>query len=89
MKINWKVRLKNPVFWVTVIPAAVACIYTVLGAVGIVPAVAKDDIIQYATMAVTALTALGVLVDPTTAGFGDSARAMAYDSPADSDNYFD
>ena len=28
MNINWKARFKNPVFWTTIIPAVVACLYT-------------------------------------------------------------
>ena len=81
MKINLKVRFKNPVFWLTVIPAAVTFIYTVLGAVGVVPAVSEDMIVNIITALVSALTTLGVLVDPTTKGVGDSERALGYDTP--------
>lgn len=81
MKINWKVRLKNPVFWLTVIPAAVTFIYTVLGAFGVVPAISQDMIVNIITALVSALTTLGVLVDPTTKGVGDSERALGYDEP--------
>ena len=86
MKINLKVRFKNPVFWLTVIPALVTFVYTVLGAVGVVPAVSEDMIINIITAIVSALTALGVLVDPTTKGVGDSARALGYDKPSDGAN---
>lgn len=81
MKINLKVRFKNPVFWLTVIPAAVTFIYTVLGAVGVVPAISQDMIVNIVTALVSALTTLGVLVDPTTKGVGDSERALGYDTP--------
>lgn len=81
MKINLKVRFKNPVFWLTVIPAAVTFIYTVLGAFGVVPAISQDMIVNIVTALVSALTTLGVLVDPTTKGVGDSERALGYDSP--------
>lgn len=81
MKINLKVRFKNPVFWLTVIPAAVTFIYTVLGAVGVVPAISQDMIVNIVTALVSALTTLGVLVDPTTKGVGDSERALGYDEP--------
>ena len=84
MKINWKVRLKNPVFWLTVIPAAVTFIYTVLGAFGVVPAISEEMIVNIITALVSALTTLGVLVDPTTKGVGDSERALGYDSPGGS-----
>lgn len=85
MKINWKVRVKNPVFWATVVPAFVGFVYTLLGAFDIVPAISSDEVINYITLTISALTTLGVLVDPTTKGLGDSERAQAYESPADSD----
>lgn len=85
MKINWTARLKNPVFWTTIIPAIVTCAYTVLGAVGIVPALTENMVLNIMTVVITALTALGVLVDPTTAGVGDSHLAMTYKAPRKDD----
>jgi len=79
--INWKVRLRNPIFWVTVLPALAAFTYTVLGAFDIVPAVSENDIVNIITSIVTALTTLGVLVDPTTEGVSDSILAMSYEKP--------
>ena len=83
MKINWTVRLRNPVFWLTLIPAAIAFAYTVMGCLGIVPAISEDTMVNIGTAVVTALTALGVLVDPTTKGIGDSERALGYETPAE------
>ena len=83
--INWKVRFRNPVFWMTVVPAVVTCIYSVLGAVGIVPALTESMVLNIAAAIVTALTTLGVLVDPTTAGMCDSALAMTYSAPRKDD----
>lgn len=85
MNINWKVRIKNPVFWTTIIPAVVACVYTVLGAFGIVPALTENMVLNIATAVITALTVLGVLVDPTTAGIGDSKLAQTYNAPRKDD----
>lgn len=87
MNINWKVRIKNPVFWMTVIPAAVTFVYAVLGAIGIVPALSESMVLNLAAAVITALTTLGVLVDPTTAGIGDSELAMTYDLPRKDDLY--
>lgn len=84
-KINWIVRFKNPVFWMTVIPAAVSFVYCVLGAVGIVPALTENMVLNLASAVVTALTTLGVLVDPTTSGVGDSNLAMTYGAPRKDD----
>lgn len=81
MKINLKVRFKNPVFWLTVIPAAVTFIYTVLGAFGVVPSLSEDVVVNIVTALISALTTVGVLVDPTTKGVGDSERALGYDEP--------
>ena len=83
--INWKVRIKNPVFWMTIIPAVTGFIYTVLGAFEIVPALSENMVLNLATMVITALTTLGVLVDPTTAGIGDSALAQTYEKPRKDD----
>ena len=83
MKINWKVRIKNPVFWLTVIPAFVTLVYTVLGAFEVVPALSEDMVVNIITALISALTTVGVLIDPTTKGVGDSTRAMGYDAPND------
>lgn len=85
MKINWKVRIRNPIFWMTVIPAVVACVYTILGAFGIVPALTENMVLNIMTAVITALTTLGVLVDPTTAGINDSHLAMTYKAPREDD----
>lgn len=85
MKINWTARLKNPVFWSTVIPALTAFIYCVLGAFGITPALTESMVLNVAAAIITALTTLGVLVDPTTAGVNDSALAMTYSAPRKDD----
>ena len=83
MKINFKVRAKNPVFWLTVIPAVVTLVYTILGAFDVVPSLSQDVVVNIVTAFVSALTTLGVLVDPTTKGVGDSERALEYDAPND------
>ena len=81
MKINWKARLKNPVFWTTIIPAFTGFVYCVLGALDIVPALTENMVLNIMTAVITALTMLGVLVDPTTAGLSDSNLAMTYKAP--------
>lgn len=86
MKINLKVRFKNPVFWLTVIPTVITFVYTVLGAFGVVPAISQEMIVNIVTALISALTTIGVLVDPTTKGVGDSKRALEYDRPSDGMN---
>lgn len=85
MNINWKVRFKNPVFWMTIIPAVTGFVYAVLGAFEIVPALSENMVLNLATMLITALTTLGVLVDPTTKGLSDSNMAMTYKAPRKDD----
>lgn len=81
MRINLKVRIKNPLFWLTIIPATATFVYTILGCFGIVPAISEEVLVNGLTAIITALTTLGVLVDPTTNGVGDSERAMTYTEP--------
>lgn len=81
-KINWKVRLKNPVFWLTAVPSLVALVYTVLGLLEIAPPVSESEVVQMSSAFIALLTTLGVLVDPTTKGVCDSTRALDYDTPA-------
>ena len=81
MKINLKVRMKNPVFWLTIIPALATCIYTILGVFEVVPSISEETLVNGFTALITALTMLGVLVDPTTKGVNDSERAIEYTEP--------
>lgn len=81
MKLNLKVRFKNPVFWMTIIPAISTCVYTVLACFDIFPPISEDALVNSLMAIVTALTTLGVFVDPTTTGVGDSERAMTYTKP--------
>lgn len=81
MNINWKVRIKNPVFWVTVIPSIVSVVYLVLSVFGATPSITENVIVDALLAVVGALTTVGVLVDPTTKGVSDSKQAMDYDKP--------
>lgn len=80
-KINWKVRLKNPVIWITLIPVAVTFVYAVLSAFEIVPSISESTITDSLLAIVSALSAMGILTDPTTAGICDSANALTYEKP--------
>ncbi len=81
MKINWKVRIKNPVFWLTFTPSLITFIYTVLACFDITPGIGQDVVVNGITAMVTALTTLGVLVDPTTKGVNDGALGITYETP--------
>ena len=78
MKINWKVRLKNPVFLASSITVLIGITYQVLEIVGIAPKIEKDSIINLVELVVSGLSLLGILVDPTTKGTNDSEQALEY-----------
>jgi phi LC3 family holin len=84
MKINWKVRLRNKTFWVTIIPSIVTIVYTLLGFFGVVPQVSQNDIINLLLVVVGLFSAFGCFVDPTTSGASDSEKALTYEKPAPS-----
>lgn len=81
MKINWKLRFRNKTTLTALVLALVALVYQVLGVCGVVPRVTQDQIITIAGMVINVLCLLGIVVDPTTAGVGDSTQALSYDTP--------
>lgn len=90
MKINWKVRIKNKAFWVTVIPALFLLIQAVAAVFGFTLDLTtlQGKILAVVDAVFGLLVALGIVVDPTTVGIGDSNRAMTYDEPwNDETNY--
>lgn len=85
MSINWQVRIKNKAFWVAIIPAVLLLIQAVAAVFDI-----SLDFTQLNTKLLAVvetvfvvLTILGIVVDPTTKGIADSARALGYDEPHD------
>ena len=47
------------------------------------PEVTQNHIVQLVNQVLTFLGLIGVIVDPTTAGLGDSERALGYTEPWD------
>lgn len=84
-KINWKVRLRNKAFWLTIIPALLTVLYAVLNLVGITPAIEKETLVRAVCALFSILSVLGIVIDPTTKGVGDSERALGYEEPYDDD----
>lgn len=78
MKINIKARLKNKTFLLTITTLLITFVYQLLSMFGVVPKVSESTVINLFGMLVNLLAGLGVIVDPTTAGINDSARAMTY-----------
>lgn len=81
MKINWKVRLRNKTWVASMLALVVTFVYNLLAMLEIVPAVSEEWVMGVIQTVLTLLTALGVLIDPTTQGVQDSDRAMMYVEP--------
>ena len=83
MKINWIVRIKNKAFWLAVIPALALVAQAVAALFGytinLETWVGKLQAVVNAVFALLAI--LGIVVDPTTDGVGDSNRALSYAQP--------
>ena len=80
-KINWKVRFKNKVWLGSFLSLIVGFIYSLLALFDVFPAVTQNLVVQLLNQVLTFLGLIGVIVDPTTAGIGDSERAMGYEVP--------
>lgn len=88
MKINWKVRIKNPLFLVQI---AIAVITPILAYLGIT----AEDLTSWSILGQTLLEAVknpyvlflvlmsvwNAINDPTTKGASDSKQALTYDKP--------
>ena len=78
MKINWKVRLRNKTWLASAIALVISFLYDLLEMLELVPPLSEDWVLSLYQTILTLLTALGVVIDPTTAGAADSDRAMKY-----------
>ena len=81
--INWGVRIRNKWFWLTIIPAAFLVIKAGAQVFGfnIELSEVQDKIVSLVDAVFALLSALGIVVDQTTEGIGDSERAMTYVKP--------
>lgn len=81
--INWKVRLKNKVFWLTAIPLVLLLIQQVCAIFGVTLNFAglQEQLIAVVGTIFALLGLFGIVVDPTTEGISDSERAMSYEIP--------
>ena len=88
MKINWKVRAKNPVFWSQVI-MAIALPVLVYGGLTVQDLTTWGAVWDMLRTAALNPYVLGLVLvslwqtvnDPTTTGLSDSALAMSYTEP--------
>lgn len=88
MNINWKVRIKNPVFWAQIAVAIFLPILTQLGLSweqittwgalwGLVVQAVSNPVIAVAVV----VSVWNAINDPTTSGLSDSANALTYTEP--------
>ena len=88
MGINWKVRIKNPVFWAELAMAILFPILTHMGMNwsdltswsalgGVLLSAIQNPVIVVAVL----VSAWNAINDPTTAGLSDSTQAMTYTEP--------
>ena len=85
MRINWKQRFRNKAWLTVFIMGLIAMLYQGVKVYhvaknGLPP---QELLEETAKMLLTWLLQIGVIVDPTTKGFNDSARAMSYGVPTD------
>lgn len=81
--INWKVRVKNKAFWVALIPAILVLIQVVAAVFGFTLDLGElgNKLLDVVNAVFVLLAILGIAVDPTTQGVGDSDRALTYKEP--------
>lgn len=83
MKINWIARIKNKAFWVALIPALLLLVQVVLAVFGVEIDLGElgNRLLAVVNAVFAVLAILGIVTDPTTAGIGDSKRALTYSKP--------
>ena len=74
-KINWRVRLRNKTFWLTLVPLLVLLTQQI--GLNWVP----ENWVWFFGTVMAILTVVGIINDPTTAGITDSSQALAYYEP--------
>ena len=79
--INWKVRFRNKTWLTMFISLVVGFVFNILKMFDIFPVITENQIMEVVSQILTFLGLIGVLVDPTTAGLGDSNRALGYSEP--------
>lgn len=81
--INWQVRIKSKQFWLALIPAVLLLVQVVAAVFGFELDLGDigNRLLDVVNALFAVLAILGIVVDPTTEGVGDSAQAMTYTEP--------
>lgn len=82
-KINWKVRILNKTFWLTLVPALALLLQTFLAVFNVRLELGEtiDKLLVFINALFAVLMIVGIVNDPTTAGLTDSSRALDYHEP--------
>lgn len=82
-KINWKVRVLNKTFWLTLVPALALLLQTFLAVFNIRLELGEtiDKLLVFINALFGVFIIVGIVNDPTTAGFSDSERTLTYTEP--------
>ena len=80
-KINWRVRFKNKVFLAAFASLCISFIYGLLDLFEVVPGLPEGRTVEFVQSLLAVMGLLGIVTDPTTAGIGDSERALGYEEP--------
>lgn len=83
MSINWKVRLKNKTFWLSLIPAVLLLVQVIAAVFGYTLDLGElgNKLLAVVNALFAVLSILGVVTDPTTKGVSDSTQALSYEEP--------
>ncbi len=83
MMINWKVRILNKTFWITLVPALALLLQTLLAVFNIRLEIGDttEKLLVFINALFAVLVIVGIVNDPTTSGMSDSTRAMTYERP--------
>lgn len=88
MQINWKVRLRNPHFWVQMLFSLFTPVLAYAGITAqdltswaLVGELLRDAAANPYVLFTIVVSVYNAIIDPTTAGIGDSQQAMNYDKP--------
>ncbi len=81
--INWKIRAKNRMFWLALVPAFLLLIQAVAQVFNISLDFTNlnKDLLGVVNALFTVLAIVGVVADPTTKGLSDSTQALTYSKP--------
>ena len=82
--INWKVRVLNKTFWLTLVPALALLLQTFLAVFNVRLELGEtiDKMLVFINALFAVLMIVGIVNDPTTSGISDSTRAMTYETPS-------